>query len=432
MTIHNHFVPQLILRRFDEKINTYRLSTKELKIDANFKTSFSSPSLYTQEIEDLFSGKIESEFARILDKKIRSAENVVELKRLELATVKKYLLLAMLRTNDGEHLTQHQKEKTAENVNEILHFQEKNTENLTSHEYWMRTLQCIIESMDLNHVRNHPQATNLAVRWASTYNSGYLSIWDSTTSGEDFIVIDNGMTSEHEITRFTPPFNDDVIKRGYLLQEYYKYNGKPDYDSTNKASVYLRTLFSNDFMTENVYLFSVTRNRMLVIINPFFRLFDKEFEPEIADLAIPDVWPTRFVDHDLFKKNNTDYVNDKQETLLGLTNINDKYIYPIRKMILNDVIYANCLTLDRISDIFGFCSSQGITRSLAVYSQISGLNDYSDLINQLEAMGYVIKRNAETIRIRNHISPTVRVLNNNELKYANNVLELKHKRNHID
>lgn len=78
----------------------------------------------------------------------------------------------------------------------------------------MRTLRCILESKNLKKIKNHPQATVIAVYWDSVLYVGYISIWDSTDTGEKFIILDQGMTSEHEQTRFIYPFKNDIIKKG--------------------------------------------------------------------------------------------------------------------------------------------------------------------------------------------------------------------------
>lgn len=425
MTTDNHYVPRLILRRFDERISTYNLSTKEVKISSSFKNTFSSNFLYSQEIEDLFSQTIENEFAQLLDKKIRFNENEVTLTRLELDTTKKFLLLAMIRTIDSEAFMQYRKEDTAEFIKETLNFEEKNTENLSNFDYWMRTMKCVLESTNLEKVKEHPEATLQAVNWATALNCGYISIWDSSNTGEDFVIIDNGMTSEHEPTRFFPPINDDVLKRGYLLEQIISANQNNENQKTNNLASYLNILSANDFMSENFYLFSITKNRMIVLINPFFRLYDKSDYESTNILPIPDIWPTRINDKTLFLKNKNEYVNDIEQIAKGKTDINDLYIYPIRKMNIEDVIYVNCLCLDRVNNFLGFSESSRIKKSLSTYSIVQGLNDYESLIDYFEQLGNPIIVNNQANQIKEHISPNIIQFNTREKKYIDNFLKIK-------
>lgn len=426
MKIDHHYVPRLILRKFDERINTFNIRTGEVKLSGSkLKKTFSSDLLYSQEIEDLFNEKVESEFAQILNLKILSNENEVILKRTELATVKKFLLLAMIRTIDGESFIAHRKQIAADSLKQLLKFEEKNTNDLSDFDYWMRTIRCILNSKDLISVKNDPEATTQAVRWATTFNSGYISIWDSSETGEDFIVIDNGMTSEHESTRFIEKIGNDVIKRGYLLDktifsdEVNEENEKIDFMN------YRDLMFSLDFFTENFYLFSISKSRMIALINPFFRLYDKSHSEGTNILPIPDIWTTRIKDRTLFLKNRNEYVNGVSDTLRGKTDANDLYIYPIRQMKLDDVIYVNCLSFDRISNILGFTDSSRVRKSLSVYSISRGLNDYDKLIEYFEEIGNPIIINEYAKKMSNHIAPTVIRFDDREQRYINHFLRLR-------
>jgi len=426
MKIDNHYVPKLILRRFDEKINTYNLTTHELKIDKNIKTAFSSKLLYSQEIEDLFNYRIENEFARILDKKILVDTDEIILTREELATTKKFLLLAMFRTVDGELLMQHMKDRVAETLKTTINFEEQNIDDISNFDYWMQTIKCVLESDDLVNVRSHPFATVKAVQWATTFNAGYLSIWDSLDTGEDFIVIDNGMTSEHESTRFLKPINNDVLKRGYLLdQTIFSESLSKEQKAINLINCQ-NIMLGNDFMTENFYLFSITKSRMIVLINPFYRLYDKSEHEGTSILPIPDIWPTRIKDKRLFLKNKNKYINGLEETLKeNKTDKNDLYIYPVRKMDLDDVIYVNCLSFDRISNLMGFSNSSRIRRSLSVYSLIEGLNKYDALIKHFEDMGNPIVINTTIKEIKKHIAPDYIEFSFREQIYIKNYLKTR-------
>lgn len=372
----HHYVPRLILRKFEKNLNTFDLKTGEVKRSGSkLNETFSSDFLYSQEIENLFNKKIESEFANILNNKLLLSDQEITLTRLELNTVKKFLLLAMIRTLDGEDFMQYRKTAASLHVKETLNFEEKNTEGISDFDYWMRTMKCILESSDLISVPNHPEATIQAVRWAHTFHSGYIAFWDSTESNEDFIVIDNGMTSEHEVTRFMKEFSDDIIKKGYLIDKLVFSNTKSDEALILERIFYFKTLLSTDFFHENFYLFSVSKNRMIALINPFFRLYDKNDYELTNPLPSPDFWPSRISDRTLFLKNRNSYVNRDETILNGRTNKDDLYIYDVKQMALEDVIYVNCLCFDRVSNIVGFTDPSKIIRSLSTYSIIKGRND---------------------------------------------------------
>src|SRR5690554_3015299 len=136
----HHYVPKLILRKFDERLNTFNLKTGEVRISSSkLKNTFSADYLYSQEIENLFNEKIESEFANILNNKILSTENEITLERVELNIVKKFLLLAMIRTLDSERYIKQRNKSVDYSLKQILNFEEQNVEGISDFDYWMRT-----------------------------------------------------------------------------------------------------------------------------------------------------------------------------------------------------------------------------------------------------------------------------------------------------
>lgn len=411
-----HFVPRLILRRYNEKLTLYDLKTEQVKTSSSFNNFFSEKDLYTEEIEKLLGQKIESEFARILDKKIRIDGEKIELSRKEVNVTKKFLLVAMLRVVKFEQYVSYRKDDINKSLKEYFNFEEKDTDRLTDYDYWMRTIKSVLESPSLDEVKNNSNATSVSAYWAQTFHYGYLSIWDSSESGEDFVVIDNGMTSEHEVTKISS-IEDDVIKRGYLINQI-----QNTIHGSYENKLYLKTLFANDFMSENFYTFSITNTRMITIINPFYRLYFKEK----GYLKKPDIWPTKIRDESLFKKNDVKYVDQSLYDSNGKINANDIFIYPIRKMKLEDVIYVNALSLDRISNIVGFADSKRIQKSLSVYSLLNNKRKnyeslekyFEDIENQI-IKSKTLKQIKEDIET-NYISPI-------DFKYIDIVLHLKNK-----
>lgn len=416
-TVKNHYVPRLLLRKFNEKISTYNLKTNELKFNQKQEKVFVVKNLYSNEIEKLFNEKLESEFAVILKNKILITDTDCTFNRLELGVIKKFLLISMFRTADSEKFMQHNLEQTRKTAKEALNFEEKGAESLSSFDYWMRTLKCVLESSLLEDVINHPEATAKAVCWAYTFNVGYISIWDSTKTKEEFVIMDQGMTSEHEITRFLEPINRDSIKVGYLCEMLKKSH------TDSFSFVYLRILKSNNFMSENMYLFTISKNRMIAIINPFFVLYDEKAFENTVSPPKPDIWPTSLQNRNLFFKNRNEYL-DEDGAKDGKYSAKDIFIYPVREMDLNDVLYVNCLILDRIQTMLGFSETVGIRRSLLTYTAINKkLNDYTGLIKKLNEFGYETAITEKYFKIAEAFNDLIQ-FTNSEIKYISNYLEL--------
>ena len=79
-------------------------------------------------------------------------------------------------------------------------FVERVIDGETDYEYWMRTLEVILETDGSpEEIIKHPNATYPAHRWAQVVNAGYLGFWDTISDRNKFVVTDIGMTSENEL-----------------------------------------------------------------------------------------------------------------------------------------------------------------------------------------------------------------------------------------
>lgn len=329
---NNHYVPRLILRKFDEKISTYNLINGELKLNQNLDNVFASKKLYSAEIEDLFNYKVENEFAQLLNKTIIPSKETCIFTRKEVNLIKKFLLLAMLRTIHTGNYAQEKSSKLRETVRINYKFTEKaEITTLSPFDYWMQTLKCILDVNSQHDIIKNELSTVFAVYWANVFMSGYLAIWDSTEFKEEFVIMDQGMTSEHEKTRFIPQFDNDLIKRGYLLNKVFEFGQNISTNDSNLAFKYIQLSMSNDGFSENMYLFTVSKNRMLVLINPFFRLYDIDDWKGYDKIEIPDIWTTSLMDKSLFEKNKNEY-KGSSTIYTGSSNDDDKFIYKIKSM----------------------------------------------------------------------------------------------------
>ena len=394
---NNHYVPQLILRKYGTKINRYNLKTKEYFINKNIEKSFSVKNLYPKDLEKKLS-KVECEFARLLNNKILSAEKKVILFRDEIALIKKFLVLQTFRVPDAFNKCENS--NTNSDFNEKLYgFKEKIITNETYKDYIIRTMNVIIDCKDIYEVLNHPNKTYEAVKWCLLYKNCYITIWDSKESGEDFFITDRGMTCEHEKTRFCFEkfgIKEELIKTGYLLSKIFDTSL-----SEQEKSIYANIYNLSRFVYANYYMFSISETRMIGLINPWFRLhFDQE-KTKILN-GIPDVFPC-MLSREAMKSNSNKYINAiNGEACISLEQINskDEYIYEIKNLTQNDVFIINCLMLDRTNEMLGFVNTNKIIRSLNIYSKLNiHLNDFSDLKSKLENLGYDFPDSEKYIKI---------------------------------
>lgn len=359
---NNHFVPRLVLRRYNDRLSVFNIKTGVLKENNKLENIFSEQNLYDEDIEIMLGQNVESPFANILTNKILKAEvsDEIELTRKELNIIKKFLLTEQMRVfiNEGKYsalekyLTAFQKASGAK-----YPFEEKVIEEETVEARWQRNLRVIVECSDLMHIQEHELCTYEIYRWAQIYNSGYLAIWDSSSCREDFIVSDIGMTSEVE-----PSFVKiglEVEKKDYLLK------ALQSAKKVSEKELYFGLLNSQMNFHENFYMFSISKNRMIVIINPFFRLYSNRQYAEEVKVPKPDIWPTEITDKALFAKNRSQQL----PIVFGkpVLNENDKFWYKVLPMKFDDVVWVNMLMLDRIDTYLGFSDMENIADSVFNY-----------------------------------------------------------------
>ncbi|XMB66638.1 DUF4238 domain-containing protein [Mycoplasmatota bacterium zrk1] len=365
---NNHFVPRLVLRRFADKITTFDIDTGEFIENRKCEKVFAAENIYPTDIEQLFNKNIEGRFADILNNKILKAVGQCELSREENLIIKKFLLIAQMRTLETIEFT-----NVERHFSKMLNlgkapFEEKHVDSETTRDRWLRNLRVILECKDIGEIEKHEQVTHEVYRWAMIYYSGYLSIWTNEENEEDFIITDVGMTSERDLGLFLNGISD---KQLYL------------YDKLSKRSnnIYRNILATQMNFHENFYMFSISKNRMITIINPFYRLFDKKDTPL---LSTPKIWPSKIKDRTLVGKNKYRYVNIKKNKM-GITNPKDIFIYKINQMNLDDTVYVNKLMLDRINKVVGFADLAKVKNSIVEYNSTLGKRiNYDSLVKTMK------------------------------------------------
>lgn len=417
---NNHYVPQLILRRYATKINRYNIKTKKLFINGSTKNAFCEKKLYPEDIEILLS-KLESKFANVLDNKILKAKDIVVLSREDLNLIKRFLVVLQMRTPTS--LGKWGSKKESKELSKNLGFKETIIENETDDEYNNRTIRVLVESKNFEEIYNHPLVTYDACKWSMLYKNCYLVIWDSSDTQEDFIITDVGMTCEHEPSKFLIPDHfEEFVKPGYLI--YHLKNAKNEIEK----HIYSELLDKSRFVYANFYMFSISNTRMIGLVNPFFRLYYDE--NKVQNLGcVPDVWPTN-MSKEALESNDAKYIhqyNVKGVNYVAEYNDNDEYIYKIKNLSLEDTLNINSLMLDRVQEVFGFVESSKILRSLKVYMGVDEINprvDYRPLKEELEKIGYTFSKRKYFFELSKKIDLRYVNFTNEDKKYINYMLNL--------
>ena len=390
--INSHYVPMQTLRKFSDKLCLFNVLTGEYKENIKIEKAFSEKGFYSEEVEDKLNKRIESQFGNLFSNKLLEAEGIIELKRDELELIKKFLLISVIRSMGNESFLQVEKRyyinlneynKIFAKINNIKYepieppFIEKEIDGETPFDYWMRTLNVILESDGTpQSIMNHPNKTYPAYRWATVINNGYIAFWDSEYTHDEFVITDIGMTSENEkgwngITRH------NTLKTDFLNS--LLYNAKDNYE--RRIISHIMNLHS--CFTENFMMFPISAKRMIVEIDPFykFRIANNKVYnmPRLEDLtAIPN--------ENLFYPNDVRYVNAQDPTQPLKYHSDDKYIYEIKKLTKEETRYCNALFLDRINTWVGFSSLNKVVGSIFAYKKFNSYPhvprvDYTELYN---------------------------------------------------
>ena len=399
--MNSHYVPKFVLKNFGDKISIYDIKRGELREDVKLEKAYSQVGFYNDEIEDKLNRKIESQFANLFYNKISKCSDKIILNRKELRLVKKFLLISVIRSIESEQFLQKEKrfydnlkeywiafaraqklseEHTLAGIEDMKPpFVERVIDGETDYEYWMRTLEVILETDGSpEEIIKHPNATYPAHRWAQVVNAGYLGFWDTTSERNKFVITDIGMTSENELGW-----------NGYSVVNVKKTNFLRDLwlreQDTNMKSELAKVLHMVSNFHENFQMFPISANRMIVLISPFYK-FRQTYRgiyemPPLGTL-------TELVNEELYYPNDARYVLPQNPPHYRYHE-DDEYIYTVKHLSDKEVQYCNALFMDRVSRFFGFSSLSDVVRSVVLYKKLNSFPfiprvDYTNLYKIIE------------------------------------------------
>lgn len=358
---NNHYVPRLILRKFGDKLSLYNVKTGELKENIPPEHAYAIQGFYDNETEKKLNLKIESQFGGLLANLILKRENEISLSRANVLLIKKFLLVSMIRSVQAEHWVQ--RERMFYKLCPPAPFEEKQIEGESPNEYWLRTINVILDTDGTpQQVRNHPDRTYPAYRWACIVNSAYLSFWDAPSNRDEFVITDIGMTSENE-KGWDGVRVHNQKKLDYIAKLLESTNGKSERDNL------LNLLDTVTNFSENFQMFPISSKRMIVLISPFFkfRYFRKSLGVPVPNLSDLTVIPNE----KLFEPNRNHYVLPQMPNKGYQYHEEDKYIYDVKVLTTDEIRYCNALFLDRIDTHLGFSSLNHAVGSIVKYKKLN-------------------------------------------------------------
>ena len=351
---NNHYIPQFILRQFGETINVYDVRSREIKKDQQTFRIFSERKIYPAELEKDIGYKLESPFAKLFHDKLMLGQSgsKITLTRKDLRLMKRFFLLETVRVISMKIIGSHEKSLAELYRTYFPGFTEKLISGETVEDRWHRNIKVIVETEDLLRVEEHPLCTYEILKWSYIFNSGYFAFWDCAGSGVDYIISDIGMTSEVEPSKLKDGFEHTKKDELFRLIE--------REISSDKKEAYQNLLSTQSLFHENFYMFPLSKNRMIVTVNPFFSLYDNK-----TRLSKPYEWPTEIKSRRLFEKN----IAPKPMVLFGkpMLKDDDEFTYTVQGLKKEDAEYVNMLMLDRIDSIMGYSDYSKIKSSVERY-----------------------------------------------------------------
>lgn len=378
--INSHYVPRLILRKFSDKLSLYNVKTGELKENISLERAYAIGDYYDSDTEKNLSNKIESQFGDLLANHILKCDKEISLSRKQLYLIKKFLLISILRSIHGEAFMQVEKkfydtlqtkakqEAKARNVPYEPEafappFEEKQIKGETTFEYWMRTLNVILDTDGTPQgIMAHPDKTYPAYRWSTIINDAYLAFWDAPSERDEFVITDIGMTSENE-KGWNGITTHNHKKMDYIIHQM-------DNTKDEKTLIQLAHIMHvTAGFHENFQMFPISSKRMIVLIAPFFKF---RYMCKLEGHTVPPLdYLTQIPNDKLFEPNRNYYKLPQKFGKDFRYHEDDRYIYDVKKLSNNEIRYCNALFLDRIDTYLGFSSLEHAVGSIIKYKKLN-------------------------------------------------------------
>lgn len=360
----NHYIPQFIIKAFNEKPFYYDLEKGEI-VKKRAHKAFFKVDFYDDETEKKINEDIETSFSNLLRNKLNG--ETVFLTREEVDLIKRYMRLTSIRTMGETEFAIKLKGflENAKRYSEIMEHINKETWTLLKEKKTIADLGIADRELYMLALKRYSSVssdellTDVDVPlelyvWGLTFDISYLTFWEAPESRQ-FVLTDCGMNSEYEGVRHLLGAGFDCSKTSYL---YWLLQNGTD-DEKGVASCYLAYSYS---MFENFDFFPVSNTRMIVAVHPFFRAFFPNQlvnrERQTIFQSSPDIWPTCLQNQGLFEPPECNYVS------FGKVEPGDVFTYRRKELTTYESDYLNYLMINYAKKAIAYDDPEKVKISL--------------------------------------------------------------------
>lgn len=363
--MNNHYVPQFIIKEFGSTPYFFDLGKGNLR-QKNPRKVFSEKDMYSDEVEILMNQKVEQRFCSLLDKKLKAERP--SLTREDIELVKRYMLLASIRTMGQEGFAQKIRSFAGnaqrylalmcllhpEQCSYLCGKQKIADMKITDRRIYMCAMERFAVDKTSKDLLCDPLLPLELYVWAVAFTASYIAIWDAP-EGKQFVLTDCGMNSEYEGTCHLTGY--DLSKSSYLLW-------LREHGSRGERYVADTYFTYGQAMYEIFNFFPVSKKRVIAAVNPFFRMY---FPDALVDQdgkriieSTPLFWPSCLQDRELFQPPQCTY------SIPGQSGKDDVFVYERKELSPFETDYLNFLIIGYAKNAIAFDDPESIKESLLV------------------------------------------------------------------
>lgn len=340
----NHYIPKLLLRQFSDnnkRINLYDYEKRQFET-RKIKNTFSSDNIFTKEIEDELSKKIESKFGDLLNNRLIK-NDIIYLTREENFTLRKFFLINNLRSpltrckwDEMLKITKSENHPSALRMNFIKKnslFLYENFEDIynESDENYYKHIEQVLDMNSFEDFKAKAKPASFLDINCTIATVSTLAIWDCEDSGAEFILPRLQGISEMD--------NESIQYKAEVINKYLEYHREHNLDKDEEA-IMIQLLYASMFFSENYSMYPISPTRVIVFFSPYFKAFFPAYIDFSNKIFIPSLLKKKQYDKHFYYKKRMELFQPCK------TKLNKEYEYTVKKLKKEEVLQMNLYISD--------------------------------------------------------------------------------------